>query len=378
MPLAFVVALGGAACSSPASHVPAAPGASTAPAAGTPDVVRAHTVCFAGPPAGWSRSFADHSLGVSGGLGFDVGAVSEDGGMAFGHYRSATEQGVGAVALAGGALSRIAPLPAGAAGIGSMSAAGPWVVWEQAESSTDLGDWSVRAWSRDTTEALVLATSHLPDGGSAFGEMPLPVVRRGVVAWAQPQARHTSHPEATVQLYDLGRRRATVLDTGRVSGPVFAGPYVVWARVAADESFSLRAVDAVTLRPAPLPDRARSPGSVRYLAGSARYLAWSSGQQRLTVWRLGSNEYDEYTTDLRHPLQFLQLAGDFVLWYAGYPSSVLDLRTGRAFDVRGSVAGSDALIALSEPARPPATKTEIVPARLSYAPLSAATRIDSC
>jgi len=57
---------------------------------------------------------------------------------------------------------------------------------------------------------------------------------------------------------------------------------------------------------------------------------------------------------------------------------VLDLRTGRAFDVRGSVAGSAAAIAESEPSRPPATKSDVVPARLSSAPLSAAARVDSC
>jgi hypothetical protein len=169
-----------------------------------------------------------------------------------------------------------------------------------------------------------------------------------------------------------------VLDSGRVSGPVFAGPNLVWARVDADGSYALRAVDALTLRPAALPAPASSPGPVRYLAGSSRYLAWSSDQQSLHVWRVGTDAYGDYTTNLEHPLQFLQIAGDFVLWYAGYPSSVLDLRTGRAFDLRGAVAGSDAVIAESEPSRAPSTKGDVVPAQLSYAPLTAALRIDAC
>jgi hypothetical protein len=156
------------------------------------------------------------------------------------------------------------------------------------------------------------------------------------------------------------------------------GPDLAWARVEADGTYSLRAVDAATLRPASLPPRVRSPGPVGYLAGSPRYLVWSGGQQELHAWRVGSTEYADYATDPRHPLQFLQLAGDFVLWYAGLPSSVLDLRTGRAFDVRGSVAGSEGLIAESRPARPPVTRTEIVPSRLASAALSPASRIDTC
>jgi hypothetical protein len=341
-------------------------------------VVHGYSVCFAAAPADWSQRFHEHTMGVAGGLDFHLGAVAADGRLAFGRYRSAASEGVGAVDLATGALTTIAPLPAGAAGVGAMSAAQPWVVWEQANSTTDLGDWSVRAWNRQSNELLDLAASRLPDGQEVFGQAPLPVISRGMAAWAQPRPRQAGYPEAQVVRYDLATRQRTVLDSGRVSGPVFAGLDLAWARVEADGSYTLRAVDAATLRPASLPERVRSPGSVLYLAGSPRYLAWSSGQQALHAWRVGSGEYGDYTTDLRHPLQFLQLAGDFVLWYAGYPSSVLDLRTGRAFDVRGSLAGSDAVIAESEPTRAPATKSEVVPARLSYAPLSTATRIDAC
>jgi len=360
-----------AACAEPAPAAgPASPPPSSRPAA----LVQSYTVCFGAMPADWSRRFQARDLSAD----FQVDAVSDDGHAAFGRSRSSAGMGVGAVDLATGALTDIASLPAGAAGVGAMAAAQPWVVWQQANSATDLGDWSVRGWDQRSNRVIDLATSRLPDGGEVFGQAPLPVVARGTAAWAQPLARQAGYPEAQVVRYDLAARRETVLDTGRVSGPVFAGPDLVWARVEADGSYSLRAVDAATLRPAPLPARAGSPGQVRYLAGSDRYLAWSSDEQSLHVWRIGTAEYGDYTTDLRHPLQFLRLAGDFVLWYAGYPSSVLDLRTGRAFDVRGSVAGSAAAIAESEPSRPPATKSDVVPARLSSAPLSAAARVDSC
>jgi len=358
------MALAAAACAPSPAPRPAAPAASATPAQ---DVVRSYTVCFSGAPADWAERFSQHAVAIAGGMNLHLGAVAEDGRLAFGLLRrSAAEQAAGAVDLATGELTRIAALPAGAAGIGSMAAAGPWVVWEQANSAADLGDWTVRAWDRDTGETLDLATSRLPGGQQSFGQAPLPVAGHGLVAWAQPQARQATYPVAKVQLYDLASRRVTVLDVGRVSGPVLAGADVVWARIEADGSYSLRAVDAATLRPARLPERVRTPGTVGYLAGSDRYLVWSGDRQELHAWRLGTNEYGDYTGDLRHPFQFLRLAGDFTLWYAGLPSTVLDLRTGRAFDVRGSLAGTDGMIAESEPAR------------VSYAPLTPSSRIDGC
>ena len=352
-----------AACGAPAARPPAA-NATPAP---PPDAVRAYSVCFAPPSEDWTRRFSEHAVAIGGGVDLHLGAVADDGRTAYGLVRrSAADQAVAAVDLATGAVTSIAALPAGAAGIGSMAASGSWVVWQQANSAANLGDWAVRAWSRESGETLDLATSRSPDGQQAFGQAPLPVAGRGMVAWAQPQPRQASHPVATVERYDLASRRTTVLDSGRVSGPVLAGADLVWARVEADGSYALRAVDAVSLRAAPLPERVRAPGPVVYLAGSDRYLAWSTDQRELHVWRLGTREYGDYTADVRHPLQFLRLAGDFTLWYAGLPSTVLDLRTGHAFDVRGSLAGTDGLIAESEAAR------------LSYAPLTADARIDGC
>jgi hypothetical protein len=362
-----VVALLLAACSrSPASSGP--------PPATPVAAVSSFAVCFGAMPADWSQRLQARDLTAD----FQLSAVSGDGRLAYGEVRSTAGAAIAAVDLGTGTLSTITGLPQGAAGVGAMAETQPWLVWEELDSATDLGDWSVRAWNEQSNTVLDLATSRLAGGEEVFGQAPLPVVADGVVAWAQPLPRTGSYPEAQVLRYDLGTRRTAVLDSGRVSGPVFAGSDLVWARVDTDGSYALRAVDAATGRPATLPGLASSPGPVRYLAGSSRYLAWSTDQQSLHVWRIGRDEYSDYTTDLEHPLQFLQIAGDFVLWYAGYPSSVLDLRTGRAFDLRGAVAGSDAVIAESEPSRATSTKGDLVPARLSYVPLSGTMRIDGC
>lgn len=81
--------------------------------------------------------------------------------------------------------------------------------------------------------------------------------------------------------------------------------------------------------------------------------------------------------DIRHYLQFLQLAGRYLVWDSGMPSSVLDLETGGAFDVQGSLAGSEEMIVKEEPVGP-APKGEFVASRVSSISLSAATAIPSC
>jgi hypothetical protein len=332
-----------------------------------PDVVDTYRACFGAVPADWSRRFQAHRLAVGGVAAFSLGAVAPDGSAAFGTYRLAATSGVGAVDLTSGVLTRVAPLPAEAVGAGWMADASPWLVWEEADSRTDPGDWTIHAWNQETHAVVNVASSRLPDGREVSGQTPQPAVGDGLVAWAQPLAPPGSQPQASVQVLDLRGGGVTVLDSGRVSDPVFAGPYLVWARANPNGSYALRAVDAWTLGAASLPGRVSAAGEVLALAGSARYLVWSTALDRLHAWRIGTNQYADYTTDARHPLQLLAVAGDFVLWYTGQPSSVLDLRTGHAFDLPGAVAGADPLIVESD-----------APSRLAYSPLSADSQIAAC
>jgi hypothetical protein len=156
--------------------------------------------------------------------------------------------------------------------------------------------------------------------------------------------------EAELRTVDLATRQETTLDTGRLSSPVFAGPYLIWAKVDGSSKYSLRAADAATLRPAELPQPLRQPGSVGYLGGSSGYLVWSShDSMTLGVWEFGARRRGSFTTDRSHAFQFLQVAGDLVHWYGGVTSSVLDLRSGGAFDLAGTVAGSAEWIVTAAP-----------------------------
>jgi hypothetical protein len=315
-------------------------------------------VCFGAPPAGWATTRDASGVRLPGGTVFGLAAVHAD--TAFGQYDSASGDGVGSVDLATGRFTRITAFRPGAGGLGALAADDGWVVWEQLDSAGNLADWSVHARNRRTGVSRELSTSRAA-GGFVRGQQPLPVLRGGVAAWAQPVGDGPIRAE--VRAVDLATGRSRTVAAGRVSSPVYAGRYLLWSRIGDGGEFSFAAVDAGTLAPAALPGRLGSPGTVGYLAGSAAYLAWSSADYTtLTVWRIGTGELRQYRQDGRHPFQFLQLAGRYLVWYTGTASSVLDLDTGHGFDVPGTAAGSADWIAA---ARPEGDRAGTVTSRLS-------------
>ncbi|GIH05467.1 hypothetical protein Rhe02_35340 [Rhizocola hellebori] len=324
--LAVVALTGwGTGCSAPPAPDPAPEGLS-------------QQVCFGPEPAQWAAQAV--ATTTSQGLTFGVHAVA--GEVVFGQFHSSAGRGVGALDPRSGKLTTIGDYAPGVSGLGAMAAESPWIVWEQLNSKTNLSDWSVHAFNQDTGDRLVVATSAGPDGGYVAGQQPLPALAHGIVAWAQPVRGSAGTVESELKSFDLAARGVTTLDTGRLSSPVFAGPYLLWAKVDSAMSYTLHAVDAKTLRSVELPEPLRHPASVAYLSGSPDYLAWSSQDlSRLDVWHFGTQQRKSFTVaDRHHAFQFLHLAGGFLLWYGGTASSVLDLSTGAAFDVAGTVTGS--------------------------------------
>jgi hypothetical protein len=284
------------------------------------------------------------------------------------------------VDLSTGRLTTIAPVANDAGGVGAMGVDLPWLVWEQLDSQTLLDNWSIHAWNQTTGASWVVSTSRLPDGTYVRGQQPLPVVRGTTAAWAQPIPSTTGTVAAEIRVVDLASRKQSTLDSGRLSSPVFAGPYLAWAKIDADGTYRIHAVDATSGKPVGLPDRVSRPGAIMYLGGSSQYLAWSTNNNlELIVWQVGTARYyDMVMPDTRHYFQFLQIAGHFVLWYTGTGSSVLDLTTGAAFDITGSAAGSSDLIVLEQPVHAPTNKVESVASRISSIPTSAAPVIPAC
>ncbi|NUS55611.1 MAG: hypothetical protein HOV66_12255, partial [Streptomycetaceae bacterium] len=262
--------------------------------------------------------------------------------------------GVGAFDLRSGKPGILATYQPDVAGLGALAVEEPWVAWEQLDSKTNLADWSVHAVNRTTGERVRVADSRGPDGFLP-GQQPLPVLRHGLLAWAQPVRAAGTPLHAELRVFDLTRRSTRVLDSGRLSSPVYAGGLLVWAKIDSEidgaARYSLHAVDERTLQPVELPPAIQRPSSVAYLGGSGDRLVWSSADTlSLRQWDFATGKLTGYTlTDRSHAFQFLQVAGDYLLWDGGTTASVLDLTTGAAFDVPGTVAGSDQWIVNARP-----------------------------
>jgi len=98
------------------------------------------------------------------------------------------------------------------------------------------------------------------------------------------------------------------------------------------------------------------------------------------VWTFGRPDLQRFRVgDGAHFFQFLQFAGPFLTWFAGGASSVLDLSTGRAFDVDGTVSGSaEAIVVARTPTSPSGRGKASGPTRLSAVAPPSAPRLPAC
>ncbi|MEK6227173.1 MAG: hypothetical protein AABM40_12890 [Chloroflexota bacterium] len=376
--LTLAIAAWSTSCSTPPSLASPVPHATDVPIATA--AVKSIDVCIALPPQTWTAGFQSHSTVLPAGTRFGLGAPTISGQVAFGQFDTQSGSGIGSVDLTSGRMTRIATWDTQMSGMGWMAVELPWVVWEQGNSPANSSDWTVLAWNKDTGVTTTIATSLLPDGSFLFGQPPLPAIRHGIAVWAQPLPKRSDHNEAEIHVRELARGADTVIATGRVGAPIFAGRYLIWAQRDVAGSYSFQSVDADTLQPANLPARLRDPGPIVYVAGSSRYLAWSGDDSlEATVWAIDSGEFAKYRSpDLSHSFQFMQLADHYLLYYGGTSSTVLDLATGNGFDVAGSLAGSDQVIAKEEPSAPATQKAQVISSRISSVSLSAVGAIAPC
>ncbi len=293
------------------------------------------------------------------GVGFSSGVVQ--GNLVFGQETESTSVGLwlAQVNFTTGQLSHISPLPSGAAGVDAIAADLPWVVWQEGDSQYQESDWSIHAWNQLTGRTETLATSQSGAGGFVTGQPPAPVVWSGLASWAQPVIGGSYD----LVLANLSGGPMRTLAVGKLSSPVIAGPYLVWAEQSATGETYFHAIYTSTLKPAPLPPALRGPQSVLYLAGSTRYLAWSNSTiNTLMVWRVGSTHFDEFAPTVPKygspNFQFLQIAGPYVLWYGGYAPLAIDVRTGHGFLVPQGLAalvGNDSWLVGGGPVSAPSS-----------------------
>src|SRR5680860_1917107 len=165
------------------------------------------------------------------GTSFFVLADEQD--LAFGQYQTARGMGVGIVDLTTGRFTSVATLGSNASGVGSLSVALPWVVWEQGDS----GRWGVWAWNHDTRKLTQLSTGLRADGSEIPGSAPAPVVVGGHAFFAQPQTSNTPQSDMSdFRDVDLSTGHVRVVASGVLSSPILAGSWIIWTSAAAGDT----------------------------------------------------------------------------------------------------------------------------------------------
>ena len=335
--LAAVLAL--AACAQtgqPAAGTSPAPGATA-----TTQTTRDLQTCFGTAPAGWAGT-QRASLPTT---RFDPQVVAVSGDRAYGGYQTATGvRGIAALDLNSGALNPLVTSPVGTAGVLGFAVAPPWLAWVQGMGQQFFGAWELHARNLDTGEELTPAT------GSAGIPVPAPLLHGTELAWVQSTSVDLTAPAGELRVYDVAAHKQSVLDSGVVGPPVVAGPYMLWTHGGGDAAV-IQAVDASTLLSAALPARLRAQTGVRALAGSPAYVVWDTDRNHGAAWRLDHDQLTTYTVAEPYGLQFITVAGHFLLWTSGAPAAlVMDLDTGGGYLLPSvGLAGSEAAIVRTDP-----------------------------
>ncbi|HEX7265587.1 MAG TPA: hypothetical protein VF383_15520 [Candidatus Dormibacteraeota bacterium] len=340
-----------AACASIDAKPAHTPASSAAASPATPSGANALELCFRPIPADWAAAMSG-KVATLDSITFGPAAVDDSDGVVYGYFRNASQQGVAFVNLQTGKLTVVSTMTAAESGVIWMTYADGWLVWAQGESTDLIGNWSIQAWNATTHVRLQLATSKLPDGTYLQAEEVFPVVGHGYVAWNQP----TSETSVDLRVYRLDTRSEVTLDSGKLSSPVFASNYLVWAKfVDGANEPSFRFADVDTLQPVSVPPELRASRPITFLAGSNDVLVWTanplgtSSTYNMGVDWLAKGQLRWYSSSSQ-PLQFPFVAGGYMVWSTPDGNAVADLSTGGSFVINGNgaiAAAGDTIVVAS-------------------------------
>ncbi|MHB8503264.1 MAG: hypothetical protein ACYDHE_20265 [Candidatus Acidiferrales bacterium] len=290
------------------------------------------------------------------GVNFGAGAIDEQNGVVYGGAWLGSRTTIASVALSTGMMTTVAPMSA--SGFGWMTYADGWLVW------IEPGVLDIQLWNASTHEVRQVATGPQLEGTSYLtGSLMDPVIGHGYMAWSQP----VSSRSAELRVYELATGHVTILDSGDVGSPVFAGPDLVWTKRdagAADARFLF--ADASTLQTVAASAELRDPRDIGFVAGSPDRLVWTgtvgSSNGTWFVDDLAAGNIRTYTAS-GHYFQFPQLAGPYLVWFGADKNSIVDLRSGAGFDLSlpGGVEASGDTIVVDSGSGPKASvsRTEV-------------------
>ena len=282
-------------------------------------------LCFTTPPPDWATALANVAATLDG-TNFAAGAIDEQHGVVYGGAWTGSRSIIAAVALATGKMTAVAPMSA--SGFGWMTYADGWLVW------VEPGVVDLQLWNASTHEIRQVAAGPQLEGTSYLtGSHNNAVIGHGYMAWSQA----VSSTSAELRVYELTTGHVTILDSGDVGSPVFAGADLVWTKRDAGAAHTRFVfADATTLQLVAAPAELSSPREIGFVVGSPDRLVWTgtpgSSNGTWFVDDLAARTIRTYTAS-DHYFQFPQLAGPYLVWFGADKNSIVDLRSGAGFDL---------------------------------------------
>ncbi len=280
--------------------------------------------CTVQLPEAWQTLISEGKVSIDNDHWYPT-AVSADGSRVFGKFYSNAWSGVAAVDRQG-SVTRLRTFDNPNEDQATAAFDGRWLVWEEDHSIENWNDWDIRAWDSSTGDVFDIASASRVNGVPVSGPFVIPVVSHGKAAWLQPNQAG----KLEVHLYDLAKRQDRVVSEGDALLPV-----VFWdSRLLWGERFTengqpaghLVMIDAQTGKHLKVPEPLASIRSIGTMAASGDLVAWSEGSL-VMAWRKGERKATEIFADPNSKVDWIRVAGDFVLWEGNVGSTVADTTT---------------------------------------------------
>jgi hypothetical protein len=356
--LALAVAVAGCSGTGMAAGPGTTPG--TGMARSAPTAVPA-AFCQARPAGALADALSRIVPGSSTGELIPLGAAP-DGRTAYVAAWTQSFAGVAALDLASGRLRPIRPFADPASDQADGVSAGPWLVWSQTHSLSDLDAFTVYAWNAQTSRLRVIGRSQAGPAGAPWpSPWHAPAVSGHYAAWAQG---YGPGGLVEIRLANLASGAVTTIRRGHVQAPFFDGPLLAWPESDTPGSeTSLHAYSVVTHAAAALPaalaavhgtDFVVSDGTrTAYLSPDFGTLYYSPAQDTPARVRLRLPAGEDFTD--------LALAPGTLAWTTTTATYLASTTTGAFTQVTpryGDATGSGSVVLVSDAPSQPGSSTQ--------------------